>query len=119
MSLAIAQSDSPAGTAAWIVEKFRQWSDCDGDVERVFTKDQLLTNVMFYWASNSIASAARIYYEDRVETGDPDAAVVEVPVGVAVFPKENLARATHMGRDPLHEHPSLDGVLDRGSPSRV
>ena len=50
--------DSPAGLAAWIVEKFREWSDCDGDVERSFTKDQLLTNVMLYWVNTAGASAA-------------------------------------------------------------
>ncbi len=64
-SLTVAQSDSPAGLAAWIVEKFRRWSDCDGDVERAFSKDTLLTDVMFYWAPNSTASAARIYLEER------------------------------------------------------
>src|SRR5690606_31855727 len=57
-SLAVAQADSPAGLAAWIVEKFRTWSDCSGDVESAFTRDTLLTNLMFYWAPNSIASAA-------------------------------------------------------------
>ena len=61
MSLGIAQTDSPAGIAAWIVEKFRTWSDCNGNVESVFTKDQLLTNIMLYWATTSIASAANIY----------------------------------------------------------
>jgi epoxide hydrolase len=88
MSLAAAQTDSPAGLAAWIVEKFRSWSDCGGDVENVFTKDQLLTNIMFYWAPNSIASAARIYFEDRVEPGDISQARVEPPVAIAVLPKE-------------------------------
>ena len=50
-SLGYGLDDSPAGLAAWIVEKFRAWSDCDGDVERSFTKDQLLTNVMVYWVT--------------------------------------------------------------------
>ena len=91
MSLAIAQADSPAGVAAWIVEKFRTWSDCNGDVESVYTKDQLLTNIMFYWAPNSIASAANMYFESRRE-GKGVANIKNVPVGVAMFPKE-LARA--------------------------
>ncbi len=92
MSLGIAQADSPAGIAAWIVEKLRTWSDCGGDIESVYTKDQLLTNIMFYWAPNSIASAANMYYEARREAhrGFPR---VQVPVGVASFPKE-------MGRAP-------------------
>jgi microsomal epoxide hydrolase len=89
-SLGIAQSDSPAGIAAWIVEKFRTWSDCNGDVESVYTTDQLLTNIMFYWAPNSIASAANMYYESRRE-GRGRWPKIEVPVGVAMFPKE-LAR---------------------------
>jgi microsomal epoxide hydrolase len=86
MSLGIGQADSPAGIAAWIVEKFQRWSDCDGDVEKAFTKDQLLTNIMFYWAPNSIASAANIYYDSRHEhAGRPN---IQVPVGVAMFPRE-------------------------------
>jgi pimeloyl-ACP methyl ester carboxylesterase len=90
MSLAIAQADSPAGIAAWITEKFRTWSDCNGDIESVYTKDQLLTNIMFYWATNSIASAANMYYESRRENAG--IAQMKVPVGVAMFPKE-LARS--------------------------
>ena len=88
MSLGIAQSDSPAGLAAWIVEKFRTWSDCGGDVENVYTKDQLLTNIMFYWAPNSIASAANMYYESRREGLGIAAGRITVPVGAAVFPEE-------------------------------
>src|SRR5262249_38045554 len=56
-TLAYALNDSPAGLAAWIVEKFRTWSDCDGDVERRFTKDELLTNVMLYWAPETANSS--------------------------------------------------------------
>jgi pimeloyl-ACP methyl ester carboxylesterase len=85
--LTIAQTDSPAGTCAWIVEKFRAWSDCGGDVERAFTRDVLLTNVMFYWAPGSVASAARIYFEAFNE-GLFSEGRVEVPTAVAAFPKE-------------------------------
>ena len=56
--------DSPAGLAAWIVEKFRSWSDSDGDVEKKFTKDELLTNITLYWVTQTGASSARIYYEN-------------------------------------------------------
>jgi microsomal epoxide hydrolase len=87
-SLTVAQADSPAGLAAWIVEKFRGWSDCDGDVERAFSKDTLLTNLMFYWAPDSIASAARIYYEAMHDPASFRYPRVEVPTGVAVFPEE-------------------------------
>ncbi len=88
-SLTVAQSDSPAGLAAWIIEKFRTWSDSDGDVERVFGRDALLTNLMFYWAPGSIASAARIYYENaRDPAGLAERGRVEVPVGYAAFPHD-------------------------------
>ncbi|MET1000760.1 MAG: epoxide hydrolase [Acidimicrobiia bacterium] len=88
-TLGVALNDSPAGLLAWIVEKFRGWSDCDGDPETVFTRDQLLTNVMVYWATATSASAARLYWEHRhlasVE-GAPE--YVSVPTGVARYPKE-------------------------------
>jgi microsomal epoxide hydrolase len=81
-------NDSPAGLAAWIVEKFHGWSDNDGDVESAFTKDQILTNVMIYWVTGSIASSMRIYYESRHAPASRPVRFVEVPTGVAVFPKE-------------------------------
>jgi microsomal epoxide hydrolase len=88
-SLTLAQTDSPAGLAAWIVEKFHTWSDCDGDVESVFTKDQLITNLMFYWAPNSVASSARLYWE-MFQEDDEDHWMVKTsaPVAFAVFPEE-------------------------------
>jgi pimeloyl-ACP methyl ester carboxylesterase len=64
-TLAYALNDSPAGLASWIVEKWRRWSDCGGDVERVFTRDELLTNVAIYWFTQTINSANRLYYESR------------------------------------------------------
>ncbi len=87
-ALTVAQSDSPAGLAAWIVEKFRAWSDCDGDVERAFSRDTLLTNLMFYWAPNAAPSAARIYYESVRDRAGRQYPRIEVPTGVASFPKE-------------------------------
>jgi pimeloyl-ACP methyl ester carboxylesterase len=84
-----ALNDSPAGLLAWIVEKFRAWSDCDGDPERVFTRDQLLTNVMTYWVTGTITSSARLYWELRhcgSARGAPD--YVHVPTGIARYPKE-------------------------------
>ena len=62
-SLAHGLNDSPAGLAAWIVEKFRAWSDCRGDVESWFSKDELLTNVMIYWATESIGTSFLPYYD--------------------------------------------------------
>jgi microsomal epoxide hydrolase len=80
-------NDSPAGLAAWIVEKFRSWCDCDGDVEKKFTKDQLLTNITIYWVTETIASSARIYYENQ-RAAAAQGGRVAVPMGCAVFPKE-------------------------------
>lgn len=90
-------NDSPVGLAAWIVEKFRSWSDCDGNVENCFSKDDLLTNVMIYWVTGSITSSMRLYYETehtrlaaiaagKIEKANtPD---VTVPTGCALFPCE-------------------------------
>lgn len=64
-SLGYALNDSPAGLAAWIVEKFHGWSDCGGNVEKKFTKDELLTNIMIYWVTQTITSSMRLYYEIR------------------------------------------------------
>ncbi len=81
-------NDSPAGLAAWIVEKFRTWCDCEGDVESRFTKDELLTNVTIYWATQTITSSTRIYYESRHTPPSREMGYVETPVGCAIFPKE-------------------------------
>jgi pimeloyl-ACP methyl ester carboxylesterase len=82
-------NDSPAGLLAWIVEKFRTWSDCDGDVERSFTRDELLTNVMLYWVTATAHSSARLYYETQKSGrfGTPEERI-EVPTGCAIFPRE-------------------------------
>lgn len=88
-ALTVAQTDSPAGLAAWIVEKFRRWSDSGGDVVGRFGRDTLLTNLMFYWAPSSVASAARIYFESAQDPAGRDARpYVGVPVAYAEFPHE-------------------------------
>jgi len=82
-------NDSPVGLAAWIVEKFRTWSDCGGELQRIFTKDELLTNVMIYWVSETLNSSARLYYETREQPLQLSPTNrVEVPVAMAVFPKK-------------------------------
>jgi pimeloyl-ACP methyl ester carboxylesterase len=84
-SLAHALTDSPAGLAAWLVEKHRTWSDCQGDVERRYSKDELLTSFTIYWVTATIASSLRAYFE-RVHA-DPVAAAgqrLAVPTGVAM-----------------------------------
>jgi len=64
-SLAYGLMDSPAGLAGWIVEKWRRWSDCHGDVESMFTRDELLTTIAIYWFTGTINSANRLYFESR------------------------------------------------------
>ena len=78
-------ADSPAGQAAWILEKFWAWTDCDGHPENVLDRDELLDNLMFYWATNSATSSARIYWESFAK---PRPVNLSVPVGVTVYPKE-------------------------------
>lgn len=88
-TLGFALNDSPSGQAAWIVEKFRTWSDCDGDVERRFTKDELLTNIMLYWVTQTATSSARLYCETmRAGRFPPRDVKVDVPTGCAIFPHE-------------------------------
>ncbi len=85
-TLGFALTDSPAGLAAWIVEKFHAWCDCGGNIESRFTKDDLLTNVTIYWVTQTAASSTRIYYENRV--APPVQGRVSVPTACALFPKE-------------------------------
>lgn len=89
-TLAYALTDSPVGLAAWILEKFRAWSDCGGEVERVFSKDELLTNITIYWATGAIGSSFWPYYA-RLHEGWPlPEARIEVPTAYAAFPREIL-----------------------------
>lgn len=111
-TLAYALTDSPVGLAAWMVEKFRSWSDCDGDVTRAFTLDDLLTEISLYWFSGTLASSLRLYKEGRRRplhfvAGDR----ITPPTAVAMFPHElpmpprswvercyNLVRWTQMAK---------------------
>jgi epoxide hydrolase len=86
-TVGVGLNDSPAGLLAWIVEKFRTWSNCDGHPENVFTRDQLLTNVMTYWVTRTITSSARLYWE-LMHAGERAPEYVSVPTGVANYPKE-------------------------------
>ncbi len=86
---AYALNDSPAGLAAWILEKFHDWSDCDGELRQRFVLDELLANVTLYWMTETINSSFRLYYEGRkapLQFGETD--FVRVPCAVARFPKE-------------------------------
>jgi pimeloyl-ACP methyl ester carboxylesterase len=82
-------NDSPVGLAAWILEKFREWSDCDGDVYRRFTPDELLANVTLYWMTQTIHSSFRMYFEGRktpLQFGEGE--FVHAPTAIAHFPRE-------------------------------
>jgi len=92
-TLGMALCDSPAGLLAWIVEKFRTWSDCRGHPENAFRRDQLITNVMLYWVTQTITSSMRLYWESR-RSGiwTTPAEYVGVPTGVARYPGEQILR---------------------------
>jgi pimeloyl-ACP methyl ester carboxylesterase len=126
-TLAYGLNDSPVGLAAWIVEKYREWSDCGGEVEARFTKDELLTNITLYWVSETINSSIRRYYEARHLSGPyllGPGERINTPTGIAMFPGEkdllvprefaercyNIQRWTEMprgGHFPAMEEPGL------------
>jgi pimeloyl-ACP methyl ester carboxylesterase len=92
-TLAYALNDSPVGLAAWIVERRRAWSDCEGDVERCFSKDQLLTNVSLYWLTGTIGTSVRFYWENARHRWQPShdrKPAIEAPAAFAIFPKDVL-----------------------------
>ena len=93
-TLSYAMMDSPVGIAAWIIEKFHDWSDVEvGEIEAAHTKDELLTNIMIYITTRTFNTASWIYYGRREEGGrilSPEGKRVEVPTGCAVFPAEML-----------------------------
>ncbi len=122
-TLGYSLNDSPVGLAAWIVEKYRSWCDCDGNPETRFSKDELLTTLTIYWATETATSAARYYYEGRHGGSAPDPARIEVPTACAAYPGEfrftprrwlearyNLVRFTMMpsgGHFAASEEPEL------------
>jgi pimeloyl-ACP methyl ester carboxylesterase len=92
-SAAYGLNDSPAGLAAWIVEKYRAWSDCDGDVDQAFTRDELLTNITIYWATQTVASSFRPYWDSHNNPHPAPWTRIRVPCGIAIFPSD-------LGRPP-------------------
>ncbi|MCQ4207457.1 epoxide hydrolase family protein [Streptomyces longispororuber] len=98
-------TDSPAGLAAWIVEKMRAWSDCDGDIGRSFTKDEILTNVTLYWLTGTIGSSMRMYHANGALPVEQLTRRVDVPSGFSLFhgdilrpPRAWLERMTNVVR---------------------
>lgn len=130
-TLADGMNDSPAGLAAWLVEKFQTWSDCGGNVETRFTKDELLTNIMLYWVTASVGTSFLPYYDVTnagalrwlKEKGKEWLGASHVPAAFAMFPKDlthpprrwaerffNVERWTEMprgGHFAAHEEPEL------------
>ncbi|HEX3349018.1 MAG TPA: epoxide hydrolase, partial [Acetobacteraceae bacterium] len=90
-TLAFALTDSPAGLAAWIVEKFRAWTDCGGDVERAVSRDEMLADISLYWFTGAIGSSFWPYYA-RLHGAAilPPGHTIDVPTGYAQFPGEIL-----------------------------
>jgi pimeloyl-ACP methyl ester carboxylesterase len=88
-TLAFGLNDSPVGLAAWIIEKFQTWTDCGGELERAVTRDELLTNVMIYWVTETIHASTRLYHESRARPLrlSPSNRVA-APTAVALFPRE-------------------------------
>ncbi|MGJ8686360.1 MAG: epoxide hydrolase family protein [Spongiibacteraceae bacterium] len=92
-TLSYGLNDSPAGLLAWILEKRRDWSDCKGNIETRFSKDDIITTVMLYWLTESIGSSTRFYYEAAHNPWQPShdqLPVVQAPSGLALFPEEVL-----------------------------
>ena len=88
-TLAYGLTDSPAGLAAWIMEKFRAWTDCDGNPENALTRDHMLANICLYWFTGAIGSSFWPYYARLHGPWPiPRGGTVDVPMGYAAFPKE-------------------------------
>jgi pimeloyl-ACP methyl ester carboxylesterase len=104
--------DSPAGQAAWIVEKLYAWTDCDGHPEHVLTRDELLDNVMLYWLPATAASSARLYWESFTDL-QTKLAPVTVPSGVSIFPHE-ISRPSRRWAEPRFRDLRWWNEVERG-----
>ena len=103
-------TDSPIGQAAWILEKFYQWTDCNGHPENAVSRDELLTNVMFYWLTETAASSARLYWESF---GEFNGGEVKTPTGVSIYPKE-IFKASERWLKKRYTDLRYYNVLDSG-----
>ncbi|WP_372716670.1 epoxide hydrolase family protein [Immundisolibacter sp.] len=102
--------DSPSGQAAWILEKFWAWTDCDGHPENVLTRDEMLDNIMLYWCTASAASSARLYWESFSSLSRFE---IELPTGVSIFPKE-IFRASRRWAERHYSNLIHWNELDKG-----
>jgi len=105
-----ALADSPAGQAAWIVEKMWSWTDCDGHPENALTRDEILDNISIYWFTNSASSSARLYWESFADFGD---GTVEIPTGCSIFPKE-IIRCSRSWAEQRYTNIGYWNELDMG-----
>lgn len=102
--------DSPAGQAAWIYEKFQEWTDNQGEPEQALTVDEMLDNIMLYWLPKAGASSARLYWESM---GAFKPQRLDLPVGVSIFPKE-LFRPSRRWAERSYSNIIHWNELDRG-----
>jgi pimeloyl-ACP methyl ester carboxylesterase len=103
-------ADSPAGQAAWILEKFWAWTDCNGNPENILTRDEMLDDVMLYWLPNAAASSARLYWESFNKINND---AVRIPVGCSVFPKE-IFRVSRRWAEKRYPNLVYWNKLDKG-----
>ena len=88
-------SDSPVGLAAWMYDKFAQWTYSGGEPERSLTKDEMLDDITLYWLTNSAISSAQLYWENNDNNFNAVAqktADISIPVAVTVFPARSTVR---------------------------
>ena len=102
--------DSPAGQAAWILEKFWAWTDCNGHPENALSRDEMLDNIMLYWLTNAAASSARLYWESFTRTRRDE---ITIPVGCSIFPKE-IFRASRRWAEKRYQKLVYWNELDKG-----
>ncbi len=105
-------TDSPAGQAAWIYEKFAEWTDSKRNPESVLSMDEMLDDIMLYWLPGTAASAARMYWENS-KIDFTATAVIDLPVGCSIFPKE-IYRAPQSWAKLAYRHLIYWNELDRG-----
>jgi pimeloyl-ACP methyl ester carboxylesterase len=104
--------DSPSGQAAWILEKFWAWTDCNGYPENALSRDELLDNIMFYWLPAAAASSARLYWESFGRMASPQEPI-HLPVGVSIYPHE-IFRPSRRWAEARYTNLTHYNVLDKG-----
>lgn len=109
-TIGYALADSPVAQAAWIYEKLRGWSDCNGEPETIFTQDEMLDNIMLYWLPGNGASSARLYWESM---GSFRPTKIDLPLGYSQFPREIMAPPRHWA-EQVFSHIIHWNELDKG-----